>query len=361
MNSIERAYKSILLEAYIESSIDSINESYEAYKNHLITEDSFLSKIGNFFRELATSFRTVKESLSKGWGAFKKACSWLFNLIPIQELLQYAGITASALTSFSIALKSCIIIVPATKIGYEAYKRTKEEIQSDDVDTLIEKNRQDDKSETKDNTDSNTDSAENDEVEVVIDKEKLRDETKKFFKDQSFFKKAITFILKMSKNLGILILENLPMIFKCIVGYALTDAFQKSIGKKSIVRRAGEKAGDTAADVAISIGRKNPVYYRMPVCKTTEEALDEADKAYADLIANGEIPGGLLGYNNLSKGRNQGAGTSWLDYDPKRNPGSMRKQDGSLNNEMPLGEMLKKGPGGADILGNLDPNLGLGY
>lgn len=309
MNAVYSTYNQIILESYVESHKDLINESYELYRKHLISEAVFIDKIVSFFKGIGNL-------ISSSWDGLKKCCEKIFDYLPVQELMQYAGINKEALFAFSKLLKGCFILYPAVKLSVEAHKSTIVEINGEDF-------------------------------ALLVDKERLGKVSKKFFKDNNFFVKAGKYLGKFSKNLAIEIVKNFPMIIKCIIGYSLTDAFENALDKDSAIKKAGEKIGNEMARIPGKITGKE-IYSATRIGKNYEDALAATEEAAEKVWKENGDSKGLLDMHALSVAKKQAyykgedgklhqVGGSYRDYDPNLNPNARFNLDGSprKDSEMP--------------------------
>jgi hypothetical protein len=106
--------------------------------------------------------------------------------------------------------KASMIVIPVAKIGYGVVERTYKDIHDNDVI-------------------------------ILIDRASFNEKTKKLFNEQSFLEKCWTIFKSGTKSLFSELVASIPLILKCVTGYAIASGFEEAINDPTFLTDAQQK------------------------------------------------------------------------------------------------------------------------
>ena len=219
-NQLNLIYEDIIFEHNLNILCEEIN-----YLTSIITEENFLDtikaigeKIGNFFEASFSAF-------TKGWETVLDFCKKAFQLTHIKDLMNKLGLTDEVLLQFTQIAKASMLVIPAVKIGYGVVERTYKDIQGNDV-------------------------------AILIDREAYNKKTEELFGEQDFLEKCWTIFKSGAKNLIIELFASIPLILKCVTGYALASGFEEAVKDPQFLTDAQKKTLNAMDETNNELGGK---------------------------------------------------------------------------------------------------------
>lgn len=219
-NQLNLIYEDIIFEHNLNILCEEIN-----YLTSIITEENFLDtikaigeKIGNFFEASFSAF-------TKGWEVILDFCKKAFQLSHIKDIMNKLGLTDEVLLKFVEIAKASMIVIPAVKIGYGVVERTYKDIQGNDV-------------------------------AILIDREAYNKKTEELFSEQDFLEKCWTIFKTGAKSLVLEMFASIPLILKCLTGYALASGFEEAIKDPQFLTDAQKKTLSKMDDTNNELGGK---------------------------------------------------------------------------------------------------------
>ena len=150
-------------------------------------------------------------------------------------------------------LNGALIVIPVAKIGINVVTKTYKDIHDQDVC-------------------------------ILLDKEAFNQSSKKIFSKQSFLQKVWTIIKTGTKNLIVESIAAIPLILKCVAGYAVCTGFQQAIENPKALATSAQEIAQKYADKALKeIGEKGKYL-------TLEDALEIINRNYKEGVSAGAAP-----------------------------------------------------------------------
>lgn len=211
-------YEDIIFKSNLNILCEEINQLYS-----IINEDNFLDIMKSIFDKISSFFSSSIKVFKKGYDAVIDFCKTFFKLTYVKDLMNKLGITDEILIQFINIVKGSLIVIPVAKIGYNVVTKTYKDIHDQDVI-------------------------------ILIDRETFNDKSKKLFGNKSIWEKAWTIVKSGSKNLVIELIINLPLILKCVFGFAIASGFEAAINNPHLSTNAQDESEKIKNDVIQKLG-----------------------------------------------------------------------------------------------------------
>lgn len=196
-----------------------------SYLTSIINEENFLDTIKEIWGKIGDFFESSFSAFQRGWKTVLDFCKKAFQLPHIKELMKQLGLTDDLLIKFTNIAKASMIVIPVAKIGYGVIERTYKDIKGRDV-------------------------------AILIDREAYNKKTKQLFGQQDFLEKCWTVFKSGAKNLIIEMFASIPLILKCVTGYAIAAGFEAAINDPKFLTEAQKKTLDAMEETNNELGGK---------------------------------------------------------------------------------------------------------
>ena len=209
-------------ELIFEQNLNILCEEIEHLES-IITEENFLDVCKSIFEKVKNFFSMSIEAFTKGYHFAVDFCKKVFQLTHIKTIMNSLGLSDEFLGKLVSAVKGSLIVIPIAKIGYDTVKNTYKDIHDQDVC-------------------------------VLIDRAKFNKECGKLFSQKNFWEKAWTIVKTGAKNLVFALLSEIPLILKCVLGYAVASGFDQAIKDPQFLTEAQKESLDKADKVIGKLG-----------------------------------------------------------------------------------------------------------
>lgn len=242
VNKMNDNFEIIYEEMIFKHNLNVLCEEIESLtKGTIITEENILDFCKNIWNKITDFFTASINIFKKGYDAVIDFCKKFFQLSYIVPLLNKLGISDSLLKQLVLAVKSSLIVVPVVNIGYNVATKTYKDIHDNDV-------------------------------VILLDRAAFKENTEKIFDKKTFWEKALQIIKSGSKNLITELIASIPLIFKCVFGYAIASGFEQAIDDKTFLTDAQKKTIENADKLQNELG---------DATLTHEQALQKIGNAFS--------------------------------------------------------------------------------
>lgn len=217
-------YEEIIFKQNLNILCEEVN-----YLHSIITEENFWDVIKQIFSKIGDFFSSSIEAFKKGYDAVINFCKGFFQLTHIKDLMNQLGLSDQILLRFTAIAKSCLIVIPAVKIGYGVVERTYKDIHNNDV-------------------------------AILIDREAFNKKMEKLFNEQTFLEKCWTIFKSGTKSLIAELFASIPLILKCVTGYVIASGFEEAINDPEFLTDAQKKTLAAADKTNNELGAKSFEY-----------------------------------------------------------------------------------------------------
>ena len=150
-------------------------------------------------------------------------CKKIFQLTHVKDIMMMLGLSEGFLLQLVGVVKTSMIVVPAVAIGYGTVTRTYKDIHDQDVC-------------------------------ILLDREAFNRKTEKLFGEKNFWEKAFDIVKTGAKNLVLEIISEIPLILKCILGYAIATGFEQACRDPEFLTDAQKNSFDKADKIINDLG-----------------------------------------------------------------------------------------------------------